>query len=376
MENAMRFILPRDSLLKPLQMISGVVERRQTMPILANVLISAEDNKLRLTGTDLEVELSGEMTLDQQKTKIESLTLPARKLLDICKVLPEGAEISFYREDNDKMLIRSGRSRYVLASLPASDYPSIDWQNERTLVKFKIPQNKLLVLLESTQFAMAQQDVRYYLNGLLLEIKSGIAWAVGTDGHRLALNGVNVENCNDALVRVILPRKGVLELIRLLDNNANELQVFVSENHVRIVGEGFVFTSKLIDGKYPDYDKAIPKGGDKRVTVERQLFKEALNRVAILSNDALRGVQLNVRSGALLLRTLTTESEEAEDEIAVEYEGDEFTTGFNVTYLLDILNYLDTKKVTMRFKSASGSVLLEHPDAADKNLYVVMPLRI
>lgn len=374
----MKFVIQREILLKLLQQIIGAVERRQTMPILANVLLVIDKNgKLALTSSDLEVELTVSAQLDVgSQYDVGSITVPGRKLLDICRVLPDEAVIDFYQEDNGRVIVRSGRSRYALAMLPADDFPNVDWGSEDISAEFVLQQQKLRHLIERTQFAMAQQDVRYYLNGLLLEVKGGSVVAVATDGHRLALNGIESPVTNSSYVRIIIPRKGIVELLRLLGDSEEEVSFFVSNNHVRISNEHFIFISKLIDGKFPDYEKAIPRDGDKKIVVERDTLKGALTRVAILSSDMFRGVQLQIKSGLLKMHARSQDQEEAEEELPIEYTGPDMAAGFNVNYLLDVLSTVKTDKIVLTMKDGASSTLIEEVGGTGNSLYVVMPLRL
>jgi len=372
----MRFVIQRETLLKPLQMIIGVVERRQTMPILSNVLLVIAEKQLSMICTDIEIELVGRIHLESASEEPAKLTVPARKLLDICRVLPDSATIDFSQDSDNRIIVRSERSRFVLSTLPVDNFPNIEWDTQNNLIEFTMEQKKLRSLAESTAFAMAQQDVRYYLNGLLLEIKNNMLWSVAADGHRMALNAIESPSINESPMRVIVPRKGVIELMRLLDDSTEEVKVSISSNHIRIIKPGLVYTSKLIDGKFPDYERTIPRSGDKKVIVERNAFKQALSRVAILSNDMFCGVQLQIQPGIMRMATRSQDHEEAEEEIAVDYQGENFTIGFNITYLLDILSNVESENLVMSLKDNTSSVLLEEATGQGNNLYVVMPLRL
>ena len=255
----MHFVISREALLKPLQMVSGVVERRQTLPVLSNVLMVLDGSELSLTGTDLEVELIGRVPVDQAH-EAGAVTVPARKLLDICKSLADDANVEFSLSDN-KLTLKSGRSRYTLTTLPASEFPSVD--EEPDTFSLSISQAKLHELLESTSFAMAQQDVRYYLNGMLFEVAPDFLRVVATDGHRLAMETLNMDNPINDVQQLILPRKGILELSRLLGDEQGEITLTFGQNHIRAKVPAVTFTSKLVDGKFPDYNRVLPKGGNK-----------------------------------------------------------------------------------------------------------------
>lgn len=368
----MNIRMPRETLLNPLSAVIGVVERRQTLPILSNVYLAIKDKKLLLTATDLEVELQARIDVEYTGDPIE-ITVPGRKLMDICRSLPEGSQIEL-TQDKEKIILRSGRSRFTLTTLPAADFPLLR-ENDGS-AQFTIGQKDLRYLTQRTYFAMAQQDVRYYLNGMLLEINDGTIRTVATDGHRLSLNAVAAPVINNAFVQVILPRKGVIELMRLLEEADSEVAVQVSNNHVRIIGADFTFISKLIDGRFPDYEKVLPKGGDKTITVDRDVLKNALTRASILSNEKFRGIRLQLRSGLLRVFANNPEHEEAEEEISLDYNQEDLEIGFNVTYLLDILNTMNTPEVKLTFSDAKSSILVEEHGVDSNSLFVVMPMML
>lgn len=368
----MNMRIRRETLLKPLSAVIGVVERRQTLPILSNVYLSIADKKLSVIGTDLEVELQAKVDLEHPGESIE-MTVPGRKLMDICRSLPEDSELELIQE-KEKVIVRSGRSRFSLSTLPASDFPLV--READGTVEFTIGQKDLRYLTQRTYFAMAQQDVRYYLNGMLLELADGIVRTVATDGHRLSLNTVAAPVVNNSFIQVILPRKGVTELMRLLEDADSEVSVQVGSNHVRIAGSNFTFISKLIDGRFPEYEKVLPKGGDKSIAVDRELLKQALTRASILSNEKFRGIRLQLRSGLLRVFANNPEHEEAEEEISIDYGHEDLEIGFNVTYLLDILNTIQSPKVKMTFSDAKSSILIEEHEGDSDSLFVVMPMML
>ena len=314
----MKFSLSRDELLKPLQMVAGVVERRQTLPVLSNVLISLQGNQLQITGTDLEVEILSKLSISDADDSGE-ITVPARKLLDIVKSLPESAEIDFY-EENQRVIVKSGRSRFTLSTLPATEFPSVEQSEFNNQLIVSAP--ALKGMIDATGFAMAQQDVRYYLNGMLFELKEGGVRLVATDGHRLALSDAVAEVQAEDVKQAILPRKGVLELARLIGDRDDDLTLRLGSSHARIETDEFVFTSKLVDGKFPDYERVIPQGGTKEVFGSRDLLKGAFNRTAILSNEKYRGVRLGLVSGQLTIQANNPDQEEAQEEVAIDYEGE------------------------------------------------------
>lgn len=367
----MKFTVVRESLLKPLQLTAGVVERRQTLPVLANVLLSLEPGMLRITGTDLEVEIRGTLALEGL-IEPGQITVPARKLLDICRSLPDGAVIGLSTDTENRVRIQSGRSRFTLATLPAEDFPAVDREPGR--IQFPVNQGRLKQLLDQTAFAMAQQDVRYYLNGMLWEISAGRLRAVATDGHRLALADVAVDVAPEERIQAILPRKGVQELARLLGDNA-DAQVVIGTNHVRVEGADYCLTTKLVDGAYPDYERVLPRNGDRIVEGDRETLRQAFYRAAILSNEKYRGVRLGLAPGTLTAVANNPEQERAEEEVSVAYEGDSLEMGFNVSYLLDVLNALPGARVRFCLADANSSVLLTNPDDSD-SAYVIMPMRL
>jgi len=366
----MKTVIKREDILGPLQQVIGAVERRQTLPILGNVLLKSSGGDLSLTATDLEIEMVAGVVADSSEDF--QTTIPARKLLDICKALPDGSTISFNIEEN-RVSLTSARSRFTLASLPARDFPGLDEIEEQQ--SFSIPQNQFKELFDKTSFAMAQQDVRYYLNGILMELSPGKIKLVATDGHRLALSEVELETGVDADKQLIIPRKAVLELSRLLDVGDSHAKCILSQNHLRVETGPLVFTTKLIDGKFPDYQRVIPVDGNKTMEVERETLKQSMSRIAILSNEKYRGIRLMLSSGNLSIQANNPDQEEAEEELQVDYDEADMEIGFNVTYLIDVLNVLNSEKVQIKLKDSNSSAIMS--DSADSSsLYVVMPMRL
>jgi len=366
----MKIIINRENLLNPLQQIIGAVERRQTLPILGNVLIKSSSGTLSLTATDLEIEMFSSVEVDSSEDF--QITLPARKLLDICKALADESNIEFSIEEN-KVTLNSGRSRFLLASLPAKDFPGLDDIVEQH--SFTIKQGELKTLLEKTSFAMAQQDVRYYLNGILMEISTDLVKMVATDGHRLALSELKTDISINDEKQIIIPRKAVLELARLLESSDSPTKIILSQNHIRVEAGALVFTSKLIDGKFPDYNRVIPVDGNKTLKVNRESLKRSMNRIAILSNEKYRGIRLTLAPGNLAIQANNPDQEEAEEELSVDYDEAEIEIGFNVTYLIDVLNVLQSEDVDIKLKDANSSCIIS--DSEDSSsLYVVMPMRL
>lgn len=366
----MKIVTNKDNLLKPLQQVGGVVERRQTLPILANVLVSTGNGQIHITATDLEVEMKTTALVDCDEES--DFTLPARKLLDIVKALPDDAEINLSIE-GERAILRSGRSRFTLGVLPAQDYPAIE--PTATSTSFSVAQKVIKKLIEKTHFAMAQQDVRYYLNGMLIEIKEGTIRAVATDGHRLAMCESTDLDVGDVDLQVILPRKAVIELSRLLSDSDETLQIDVSSSHMKVKIGDTSFTSKLIDGKFPDYQRVVPSNTDKEILADRDELKQALQRTSILSNEKYRGIRFQFIPSLLKLLAHNPEQEEAEDEMEIDYDGEELTIGFNVGYLIEVLSVIDSDQVRLSLKDANSSCLVQN-DTSDDSRYVIMPMRL
>lgn len=384
----MKLLINRDQLLKPLQQVQGVVEKKHTMPILANVLLRVQDDELSLTGTDLEVELVATQRLQPgQFAEPGQITIPCRKLLDICKSLPPAATIELSL-DEQKLLIKSGRSRFSLLTLPASDFPSLE--EDAGAFSLNVSQRNLKRLMDKTAFAMAQQDVRYYLTGMLFEVSTNQLRTVTTDGHRLALFNAAAEATPSDKIQVILPRKGVQELQRLLGDDESPLHLTFGNSHLQVTLpissgkkgeekdtiEGFVsFTSKLIDGKFPDYQRVLPRGGDKVALINHEDLRQALQRASILTNEKFKGVRMSFLNNELRVQANNPEQEEACEELQAEYQGGELEIAFNVQYLLDVLGVLEGANTRFVLSDANASALVQESDNAD-GLYVVMPMRL
>ncbi len=366
----MKFSIQREVILRPLTQVVGVVERRQTLPVLANLLVNASGEQVRFTGTDLEVEMVAQISVPVERDG--EVTIPARKLLDICKALPDGTLIEIDAND-EKAVVKAGRSRFTLATLAATEFPSVEDLEFTDSVN--IPQHQLNSLIEQTGFAMANQDVRYYLNGLLLELRSGLLRCVATDGHRLAIADTEAELGVSDTRQIIVPRKGVLELSRLLSDTEDDVALQIGRSHVRAQLADTVFTSKLIDGRFPDYESVVPVGADQIVTGDRLAVREALQRAAILSNEKYRGVRLEVAPGKLKIVAHNPEQEEAVEEVEVETGVDSLAVGFNVNYLLDGLSALSSETVELCLKDANSSCLVKAPQDSHAR-HVIMPLRL
>jgi len=366
----MKTTIKREDILGPLQHVIGAVERRQTLPILGNVLLKSTGGDITLTATDLEIEMVA--GINAKGSDDFQTTIPARKLLDICKALPESSEINFTVDDS-RVSLTSACSRFTLASLPARDFPGLD--EIAFLQSFSIPQNQLKSLFDKTSFAMAQQDVRYYLNGILMEISADKIKLVATDGHRLALSETAQETGVEEDKQIIIPRKAVLELSRLLESGDSRATCMLSQNHLRVERSSLVFTTKLIDGKFPDYQRVIPVDGNKVMEVSRETLKQSMSRIAILSNEKYRGIRLTLSSGNLSIQANNPDQEEAEEELQVDYNESEMEIGFNVTYLIDVLNVLNSKKVQVKLKDSNSSAIISDSED-DSSLYIVMPMRL
>ncbi len=366
----MKLQVGRNELLSALSAVIGVVERRQTLPVLSNFLLELKDDELIVTGTDLEIEL-------EARARVQNLapgraTVPARKLFDICRGLPEGAEIQL-EVSGEKAQLKSGRSKYSLSCLKADEFPAMGRVTDgRGLT---LGRGQLKNLIEKTQFAMAQQDVRYYLNGMLLEVTAQRVRTVATDGHRLALSEAAVDTGFKESLQVIVPRKAILELQRLLDNSEESITVRIGAGQIEADLDVVRMTSKLIDGRFPDYERVVPESGDKKLQADRETVKRALARTAILSNEKFRGVRLNLEGSTLTLQTHNPEHEEAEEALEVVYDGSPIEIGFNVNYLLDALAALGTEQFVMELKSSDSSGLIHAADDLSSK-YVVMPMRL
>jgi DNA polymerase-3 subunit beta len=368
----MKFTVKRDDLLAPLQLVAGVVERRQTLPVLANILLVLTDDNLSLTGTDLEVEIVGRLSVESIVDTGE-ITVPARKLVDICRSLPDGSTLEFILDEDQRLLVKSGRSRFTLSTLPANDFPATDVNEDD--IQFSCVQSIIKRLIDRTSFAMAQQDVRYYLNGMLWEAENNLLRCVATDGHRLAMCTRELDIQVPSKTQAILPRKGVVELSRLLKEEDASVKVTFSSHHMRVETADYTLTSKLVDGKFPDYERVLPKGGNNIVLGNREELKQAFGRTAILSNEKYRGVRLTLAEGLLTIVANNPEQEEAEEQVVIDYSGDEIEIGFNVSYLQDVTNVLNTENIKLTLSDANSSALVEEPESGD-SVYVVMPMRL
>ena len=363
----------RDALLAPLQSVSGIVEKRHTLPILSNVLLEKRADKLTLLATDIEIQITTS-TDNASGDGDGAVTVGARKLQDILRSLPDTAEVSLVLDDK-RLQVRAGKSRFSLQTLPAEDFPRMTL-SDAELKKFTVTQKQFRHLLAQTQFSMAAQDVRYYLNGLLLLVDGNELRAVATDGHRLAYASMPIEGEATApRQELILPRKTVLELSRLLADNDEPLVIELAPNQVRFQFGHINLVSKLIDGKFPDYERVIPATLKNVVSLNRVALLQSMVRAAILTNEKFRGVRLVLTPGSMKIMAANAEQEEAQEEIEVDYKGDTIDVGFNVGYLLDVLNNSSVESVEWGFNDANSSALLTIP-GNERFKYVVMPMRI
>ncbi|NCN22864.1 MAG: DNA polymerase III subunit beta [Gallionella sp.] len=361
--------IEKEALLKPLQVVVGVVERKQTMPILSNILIEKENGKIKLTATDLEIQITNIIETDDDSSA--AITVGGKKLQDILRILPDQSKISIEVKEN-KAQIKSNKSRFNLQTLPAQDFPKLSNQLQNSN-KITLSQNALKSLLGSIQYAMAQQDVRYYLNGVLLGVEGNKLKAVATDGHRLAYNAITIE-ADLAKQEIIIPRKAVMELAKLLADDDSAIELEFSDQQLKTSFSGIQLITKLIEGKFPDYQRVIPDYSN-HLSMNRTLVQQALQRAAILSNEKFRGVRFVLTEKNLSVISSNSEQEEAQVEIETDYHGEAIDIGFNVNYLLDGLNSINSEQAIFSFGSPNSSILITSPDNQEFR-YVVMPMRI
>ena len=361
----------RDALLRPLQIVSGIVERRHTLPILANILIRKDGEQVSFLSTDIEVQIT---TLAQvgSGNEVTATTVAARKLLDILRALPDSGDVSLTLV-NKRMTVQCGKSRFALQTLAAEEFPTVA-QAEQYNAKVTLPQKTLKHLFNMVHFSMAQQDIRYYLNGLLLVVDGKNVIAVATDGHRLAFCQVATEQ-EFPRQEVIIPRKTILELQRLLDENDDPVSIEIANNQVKLTFADIELMSKLVEGKFPDYTRVVPKGYKNNFTIGRDALLRSLQRAAIMTSDKFKGVRCIVTPGSMKISSTNADQEEAVEEIEIDYGGDSVDIGFNVTYLLDVLNNLKCDNINIALGDANSSALITVPDNTDFK-YVVMPMRI
>lgn len=366
----MKFIIKREALLTPLQHIVGVIEKRQTMPILANVLLAVSDGFLTMTGTDLELQIVARTPVEGSING--SVTVPARKLLDLCRLMPNEAAITVEQLDT-KVKVVSNQSRFSLSCLPAEQYP--EFAENGMDKRFVINAGKFKKALEKTMFCMASQDVRYYLNGLLLNISNKNITLVSSDGHRLAMFEDRLDEATGYESRIILPRKGVSELYRLLTDLDSQLDVQFSNNNIKVNVGTMAFSAKLVDAKYPDFSKVFQQKFYDQIDIAKQEFKDALTRISVLANEKLKSVTLNISKGKMQITTHNPDNDEGEEEIAINHEGEDLVISFNAQYLLDAVSNLDSETTALTVASNASSCLIHEP-AQSNYKFIVMPMRL
>ncbi|AGS38346.1 MAG: DNA polymerase-3 subunit beta [Cycloclasticus pugetii] len=366
----MKLNINKEDLLEPLQKVFGVIERRQTLPILSNVYLSINNGTIKFTGTDLEVQVSAKSILIGEDSF--NITIPARKLLDICRSLPDHCELNLSFNDG-VLIIKSGKSRFTLRTLPSDEYPLFD--ESSYLNQISINQEVLLKAFSKTIFCMAQQDVRYYLNGLMMEIVDGELQTVASDGHRLALSKNKIDNENQSINQVIIPRKAAQELLRLMDKFEGAVEIKIAKNSIKFSLGDVELNAKLIDGRFPDFNNVVPEQSKHSFNINKLSFKSALSRVSILSNEKYKGIRLDLSNQLMTINANNPEQDEAEEEVVVDYNGDEMSMGFNSSYLMDALNVIESDNVLVSFTDTNSSCLLENPEDKSSQ-FIIMPMRI
>lgn len=364
----MKIVINRDAVLEPLQLVAGVIERKQTLPILSNLLFICDGEEAEIVGTDTEVEMRARIPLVSGESG--SFTLPAKKFTEICKTISEGDEI---RVDvgTDRAKVNAGKSRFSLGVLDPSDFPSLE--TTAPINRITLEEATLKQMVEKTHFAMAIQDVRYYLNGMLVDIQEELVATVATDGHRLATNRTACSN--ETPGQILVPRKAVLEIARLLKDRKGMVEMDITTTHVRLQIGNVTFISKLIDGRYPDYNRVIPREMGEPITADREALRQALIRTSILSNEKFRGINIEITKDNMKLLAHNPEQEEAEEEVEVEYDGERLSVGFNVGYMIEVLGAIDEDKVQLWIANSQSSCLLRGYNNEDSR-YVIMPMRV
>ena len=370
----MKLIITKENLIKALKKVIGAVENKPTIPILNHVLFRKNDSFCEVVASDLEVQLSSKITLEEDSQFQEDITIPGKKLYDIGNGLPNDAVLEIEKIEEGKLQIKSRKSKFILSALDAKTFPLMDIGNDECQ-NFSIKSTELKEVVEKTAFAMAQQDVRYYLNGLFFGLSKSGVLGVATDGHRLAKAEIKSKLSIDQSTNAIIPRKGIVEIIKQIEDENIVMSGVISKNHLKIMGDKTEAITKLVDGKFPDYEKVIPADANKKVVIDSKELRDALSRVSILSNDRFRGVRLNFSNNELKVSANNPEKEEASDDIKANYNGEEIEVGFNVNYLLDVLSVVKTKNVQIFLKDSNSSALLM-PENDDSSNYVVMPLRL
>ncbi|MCF6767420.1 DNA polymerase III subunit beta [Thiotrichales bacterium 19S11-10] len=370
----MKFTVARQTLLKPLQAIISIADKKHTMAILSNILCQVSDNKLFLKASDLDTEVTAEIDVDLVSEE-GTTVISARKLIEIIRHLSDDAQVNIESKDQ-KTIIKADKGRFLLSSMDPKGFPSM--QHDLSKTSIQLPQSKLASLLKRVSFAMAHNDVRYFLNGMLWEISDTTFKVVATDGHRLAMSQIDIDSLpTDETQRIIVPRKAILELMKMLEEQSDELiAIRFGKQHFQAQLPQYIFTSKLIDGRYPDYMRVLPQGNNKQLIAQRDNLKQALVRTAILSNEKYRGVRLNIEPNLLRLAATNPEQEQANDEVEINYGFDPIEVGFNVSYLLDVINTLDSDEVTFNLGDDSTKSILIEEKGLCHSQYVVMPIRL
>lgn len=368
----MQLQIDRNQFFSGLQKIIGVVERRQTMPILDNILMEVEGEVMRLTASDSEIEVQVGLALEQHYEPF-SITLPAKKLFDLVRSLPDGLKLTFSFESG-RCTMQAGRSHFKLSTLEADGFPLVNL--DRSNRQITLSQSQLKKLLSNTQFAMAQQDVRYYLNGMLFEVDPQHLRVVATDGHRLSMADTTVITSDEPVQQIILPRKGVIELAKLLSDSVETLTLDFLPNALLVRMDTLQFVCKLVDGRFPDFRRVIPKNQSQHLTVDTALLKSTLQRVAILANEKVRGVQLHIEENLIKLQAHNADQDEAEDTLLADYHGEQISIAFNVSYLLDVLGVIPSANVTLQLANANASCLIEEQIDGINFAHVVMPMKL
>ena len=367
----MKFLAKKDQIVDILQVGAAVAERRQTIPILANLKIKAEGQEVEITATDLEIQIKASSVVTKVEEEGET-TVSARKMSELCRMLPPNEDLEF-GVNQGKLTVKSRNFHADFATLSASDFPELEIGEQE--ISLKPNSNDLKRLLNKTQFCMATQDVRYYLNGLLIEINDGNLIAVATDGHRMATSSNPINYEQEEITRNILPRKAVTELAKILRDEGDAIEVTLGSSSLRIKDKGMDFSSKLIDGKFPDYERVFPQGSPSEMLVSKEDFQSALSRASVLSNEKYRGVRLILAENNLKLMANNPEQESAEEDLKVKYEGPAMEIGFNIGYLLDVLGVIDTEEVLLSFFGEESSCLINEP-GNNSETYVIMPMRL
>lgn len=367
----MKIKIDRSNILPSLNLVSSVVEKRQTLPILANLFFKVEDGSLKMVGTDLEVEITE--SLNNISGDNGTFTVSSRKILDICRMLPENASISL-KYENENVVVTSGRSRYTLKTLPAEEFPRIEIGNWEE--RFKINQLLLKRLLDKTAFAMAVQDVRYYLNGVLFELSENSLRAIATDGHRLAQSDVDIELALKETRQLIIPRKAIAEIGRFISSDEDsEITVEINRNHLKLAKDQTVLITKLIDGKFPEFKGVLETVLETKITLDRSTFIETMNRAAVLTTDRFKGVKITLENNTMRVTANNPEQEEAVEEMEVDYSGDKIETGYNVSYLIDAAKVANGDNIDLNLQGNDGICIIKQPDD-ERSTWLVMPMRI